>query len=166
MACGVEKFLSLRKCAQLLKSKVLRASAGAVLQIPFIENIDIQDLKTHLPENCKIYLADSNLDLSGYILKSKEEENDSKKSSVRAYLDSLPASNYSDIEYFSKPDDSICLIVCGETGLNENVGELLKNIDCTRINIPMSNNVDSLNTGVAASIIMYEIKRQFRSKFS
>ena len=159
LAIGVIKLLCLNNCPQLLKDKVIRSSSGSIFQLPFIENIDVAQLDDHLPENASIYLTDSNLNLKHYILDGTGE--DYKSDEVNRIDCNIKASNYSDVNYFTKSDDNIVLIINGETGVTGEIVEFVKSKNATRINIPLVNNVDSLNTAVAASVLMFELKRQY-----
>lgn len=178
LACGVSKFLCLKKNAKLLKDKVIRSSSATVFKLPFIENLTVENLKDHLPENAKIYIADSKKMIDYNSISSindRDEEpqtsNETKPISDKfdsneMVYDKMKIINYLDINYFSKSDDYIVLIVNGETGETDEIQELIKSKEYTRINIPLANDVESLNTGVAASILMFELKRQYLNALS
>ena len=69
---------------------------------------------------------------------------------------------------YYEPDytkNEVVLIVGGETeGLSAESLELLKTRKGVRVNIPLTNNMDSLNAGMALGIIAFEVKRQFFNK--
>jgi len=66
------------------------------------------------------------------------------------------------VEYdsFSYPEKSAVLIGNEARGLSEAAAEL----SSCNIIIPMEGKVESLNAGVAAALLMYEIYRQKRNK--
>ncbi|XP_011869945.1 PREDICTED: rRNA methyltransferase 3, mitochondrial [Vollenhovia emeryi] len=56
----------------------------------------------------------------------------------------------------------VVLVIGGETeGVSLESCKLLRARNCTRVNIPLTNGVDSLNVGVAVGIVTFEMKRQF-----
>lgn len=74
-------------------------------------------------------------------------------------ISSLPLLPYYNFD-FTKPK-SIVLIIGGETEGISNESYLFANkLNGCRLNIPLGNGVDSLNTGTALGIIAFEIKRQ------
>lgn len=57
--------------------------------------------------------------------------------------------------------DHIVLIIGGETeGISEECYQLVAERSGARLNIPLNNNVDSLNTNTALGVIAFEIKKQ------
>ncbi|KRT80345.1 hypothetical protein AMK59_7080 [Oryctes borbonicus] len=55
----------------------------------------------------------------------------------------------------------ITLIIGGETeGLSENAYKFIYERQGVRLNIPLMSGIDSLNSGVALGIILFEIKKQ------
>lgn len=73
-------------------------------------------------------------------------------------------SQFSVIPYYSLDytQSEIVLIISGETeGISLESYKLLKERNCVRVNVPLTNEVDSLNVGVALGIVTYEMKRQF-----
>lgn len=58
--------------------------------------------------------------------------------------------------------NEVVLIVGGETeGLSLETVELVKKHEGVRVNIPLTNEVDSLNTSMALGIVAFEVKKQF-----
>lgn len=107
----------------------------------------IQDV---IDENSTVCIADNNLVTSA----------DSKVESVAANIATLPLVPYYGME-FTKPS-SIVLIIGGETeGISEEAYEFACGKSGVRLNIPLAGHVDSLNTGVALGVIVFEMKRQF-----
>jgi TrmH family RNA methyltransferase len=52
--------------------------------------------------------------------------------------------------------DNFCLVIGNEAN---GVSELLKNSATYTVSIPMQNGMESLNAGVAAGILMYQLKK-------
>lgn len=81
------------------------------------------------------------------------------KSLVKKLISQLPVKPYYEINFTEK---EIVLVIGGETeGVNLESCKLLRARNCTRLNIPLTNGVDSLNVGVAVGIVTFEMKRQF-----
>jgi len=73
---------------------------------------------------------------------------------------------YTDITYYNDTDPlwSSVVVIGGEAqGLSNQAFKLAHDFNGQRINIPLSYGVESLNSAVAASVILYEIKRQYES---
>lgn len=72
----------------------------------------------------------------------------------------LPQVLYHELDYANLT--SIVVIIGGETeGVSEEACSLAITQDGSRVNIPLSNSMDSLNSGCALSVLLFEIKRQF-----
>lgn len=68
------------------------------------------------------------------------------------------------VPYFSVDytQSETVIIVGGETeGLSEFTFKIANDNGGVRVNIPLNNGVESLNSGMALGIIAFEIKRQF-----
>lgn len=73
----------------------------------------------------------------------------------------LPHHEYTAVQYAPTPS---ILVVGGETqGLSLQAHKLAVECAGARVHVPASNGVESLNTAVAASIILYEMRRQMLS---
>lgn len=74
-------------------------------------------------------------------------------------VSSLPLLPYYSIDY--NLCKHVVVIIGGETeGISADAYSFAARYQGARINVPMSNEVDSLNTGTALGIICFEIKRQ------
>uniref|UniRef100_A0A224Z9E7 Spou rrna methylase family protein n=1 Tax=Rhipicephalus zambeziensis TaxID=60191 RepID=A0A224Z9E7_9ACAR len=70
----------------------------------------------------------------------------------------VPHYEYTAVRYANVPS---VLLVGGETqGLSLQAHKLAVDCDGARVHVPANNGVDSLNTAIAASIILYEMRRQ------
>ena len=101
----------------------------------------------------------------------QDEENRTKYShgvskSLEIYkrrLSSIPVVPYFAVDYTNQ--SSVVLVIGGETeGLSINAFRLARDRYGVRLNVPLSNNVESLNSGTALGIIVFEMKRQFLRK--
>jgi len=101
----------------------------------------------------------------------QDEENRTKYSpgvskSLEIYkrrLSSIPVVPYFAVDYTSQ--SSVVLVIGGETeGLSINAFRLARDRYGVRLNVPLSNNIESLNSGTALGIVVFEMKRQFLKK--
>lgn len=124
-------------CTDLWNFKVLRSACGAHFKIPVQYKLDWSEIRNKIQDSI-VFIADNNIN------------NES---------DTLPIFPYSDIDY--KMCKHITLIIGGETeGISSESYALATEYNGCRINIPLTNDIDSLNTGSALGIIAFEIKRQ------
>lgn len=78
---------------------------------------------------------------------------------VKKIISQLPVVPYDTLNFSKK---EMVLVTGGETeGVSLRSCELLRARNCTRVNISLTNGVDSLNATSAISIISFEMKRQF-----
>ncbi|KAJ8969846.1 hypothetical protein NQ317_017466 [Molorchus minor] len=105
-----------------------------------------------LPSN--IYIADNTVISS--------HSNDMENNDISDFLHTIPVLPYYGIDFTT--NQHIILIIGGETeGISEESYKLAATLNGVRLNVPLSNNVDSLNTGTALGVIVFEIKRQLLS---
>lgn len=78
-------------------------------------------------------------------------------------LSSIPVVPYFAVDYTNQ--SSVVVVIGGETeSLSINAYRLARDRYGVRLNVPLSNNVESLNSGTALGIIVFEMKRQFLRK--
>lgn len=78
---------------------------------------------------------------------------------VKKLMSELPVKPYYTLDFTER---EIVLVIGGETeGISLESCKLLRARNCTRVNIPLTNDVDSLNVGVAVGIVTFEMRRQF-----
>ncbi|KYN28937.1 PREDICTED: rRNA methyltransferase 3, mitochondrial [Trachymyrmex cornetzi] len=78
---------------------------------------------------------------------------------VKQLVSQLPVKPYYALDFTKK---EVVFVIGGETeGISLESCKLLRSRNCTRVNIPLTNGVDSLNVGVAVGIVTFEMKRQF-----
>ncbi|XP_073972463.1 rRNA methyltransferase 3A, mitochondrial isoform X2 [Rhodnius prolixus] len=137
-AAGVQRVVLIKGCVDVWDSKVLRGASGAHFHLPILEDITWNDLTKQLTDekNTKLLLA----------------VNQPSTTILRC----LP---YFQVEY--NKSDNIIIVVGGETeGLSEEVFKIARTFHGKALNIPLSNNIESLNCVSAVSVILFEIKRQ------
>ncbi|XP_011705229.1 PREDICTED: rRNA methyltransferase 3, mitochondrial-like, partial [Wasmannia auropunctata] len=78
---------------------------------------------------------------------------------VKKIISQLPVKPYFELNFTER---EMVLVIGGETeGVSLESCKLLRARNCTRVNIPLTNGIDSLNVGVAVGIVTFEMKRQF-----
>lgn len=78
---------------------------------------------------------------------------------VKNLISKLPVKPYYELDFAER---EMVLVIGGETeGVSLESCKLLRARNCTRVNIPLTNGVDSLNVGVAVGIVTFEMRRQF-----
>ncbi|KAG5318887.1 MRM3 methyltransferase, partial [Pseudoatta argentina] len=78
---------------------------------------------------------------------------------VKQLVSQLPVKPYYALDFTKR---EVVFVIGGETeGISLESCKLLRSRNCTRVNIPLTNGVDSLNVGVAVGIVTFEMKRQF-----
>lgn len=153
-AVGCEKVILTKGCVSLWDAKVLRSACGAHFHTNVCKDVQWNEISTILPENANVFLADNNI-----LTSSVNEQN-----SANEVLQAIPVLPYFSVEFnrFTK----LVLVIGGETeGLSLDSYKLAKDCNGARLNVPLSNNVDSLNSGTALGIIAFEIKRQLYKKY-
>jgi len=78
---------------------------------------------------------------------------------VKNLISKLPVKPYYELNFAER---EMVLVIGGETeGVSLESCKLLRARNCTRVNIPLTNGVESLNVGVAVGIVTFEMRRQF-----
>ncbi|XP_066601825.1 rRNA methyltransferase 3A, mitochondrial isoform X2 [Prorops nasuta] len=156
----------------LWNTKVLRGAAGAHFRIPIYKDVRIDDVLNHIENESNIYLADNKTFTNeGSFPKSEDDmhqNNDpknalAKKKEDREILEKqlldIPVLPYFKVDFVQS---SIVLIISGETeGLSSETIQFILEKKGKRINIPLTNDVESLNNSMAFGILTFEIRRQF-----
>nr|XP_026495172.1 rRNA methyltransferase 3, mitochondrial [Vanessa tameamea] len=150
---GTEKIFLTKGCVDLWDPKVIRSASGAHFRQPIHTSVDWEELPNLLDQNTSIFIADNNTNTS----ETAETEN--------VIRNNIPVLPYYGIDYANL--EHVTLIIGGETeGISENSYRLAANRNGLRLNIPLHKGVDSLNTGMAAAVIAFEIKKQFIQAWS
>lgn len=164
---------------------MLRSAAGAHFRVP-IRMLTSNDLSSFVSDGTNVFVTDNdatnnsnnafdvfdsktrysiskiyeNFELPNVEFPKYDENlNNSKmKNIVRTLKSQLPVIPYYAVDYCT---NEIILVINGETeGLSLETLKLLWEKRAVRVNVPLSNNVESLNVGSALGIISFEIQRQ------
>ncbi|XP_045601838.1 rRNA methyltransferase 3, mitochondrial [Procambarus clarkii] len=113
------------------------------------------------------------------MVSSYEMDSDGSKFIIdSSYVDEEHLSNYKNVKlpvhYYDEPEITrmingmrlgACIIIGGETGLSNAAKKFSYCNGGIQIAVPVANGMDSLNTSVAAGIILYEIQKQYRQHY-
>ncbi|XP_035417087.1 rRNA methyltransferase 3, mitochondrial [Cygnus atratus] len=179
---GCEKVLLTKGCVDPWEPKVLRAGMGAHFRIPIIANLDWESVPSNLPAGIQVCVADhkdpgaqaeaeplsQGAGRSGSTsgnpkapVKSKPKaappEHEDGEGTAGGCAPELAAQYY----YESWIRAPAAVVVGGEThGLSPDALHLAASTGGKRLVIPMVPGVDSLNSAVAAAIVLFEGRRQ------
>ena len=119
--------------------KVLRSGAGAHFLVP-IRTLSWDRIRTYLQTVDNVFYAEN---------PSSPEADESVKL-------------YHEISYFANPSTRVALFLGNESrGFCPEARQILKERAAQRITIPMSSRFDSLNNYVAATVILFEMRKQY-----
>ncbi|XP_051848174.1 rRNA methyltransferase 3, mitochondrial isoform X3 [Antechinus flavipes] len=170
---GCCKVLLTKGCVDAWEPKVLRAGMGAHFQVPIISNLEWKHVPDHLPSDARVHVAD-NCGLHARARRSggasgqggacdrrfqkhpkyKEEE---PREAVGNWLPDLEVQSY-DTAWTEAP---AAIVIGGEThGVSVESLQLAESTGGKRLLIPVVPGVDSLNSAMAASILLFEGRRQ------
>ncbi|KAI8435138.1 hypothetical protein MSG28_003515 [Choristoneura fumiferana] len=153
---GCEKVLLTKGCVDVWDPKVLRSGAGAHFRLPIYTSIEWEDMPKQLKKHTTVFIADSN---AKFDLEIDLQEKDDAILGMK-----MPVCPYYSVEY--GPLKHVTLVIGGETeGISEDSYKLAADNNGLRLNIPLQRGVDSLNTGMAAAVIAFEIRKQFIQAF-
>ncbi|XP_012410966.1 rRNA methyltransferase 3, mitochondrial [Trichechus manatus latirostris] len=177
---GCSKVLLTKGCVDVWEPKVLRAGMGAHFQVPIINNLEWEAIPNYLPTDTRVYVADNcglyaraQMSMSNKgsnhswvcdrrflkFHKYEEEEEDLETGAKRDWLPDLEVQSY-DLDWTEAP---AAVVIGGEThGVSLESLELAESTGGKRLLIPVVPGVDSLNSAMAASILLFEGKRQLR----
>lgn len=169
----------------LWDNKVLRSAAGAHFRLP-IYMTTFDDLSSFVSDGTNVFVTDNdatnntnnafdvfdaktkysiskiyeNFDLRNmeFPKSDKNLTNSKIKKITRTLQSQLPVLPYYAVDYCT---NEIVLVITGETeGLSLEMLKLLWEKRAVRVNVPLLNNVESLNVAAALGIISFEIQRQ------
>ncbi|XP_004707372.1 rRNA methyltransferase 3, mitochondrial [Echinops telfairi] len=177
---GCSKVLLTRGCVDAWDPKVLRAGMGAHFQVPIVNNLAWEavpnylptDTRVHVADNCGIYaqaqMSSQKASDHGWVCDRRylkfhkfEEAEDGDPGARQAWVPDLEVQNY-DVDWTEAP---AAVVIGGEThGLSLESLQLAESTGGRRLLIPVVPGVDSLNSAMAASILLFEGKRQLRAR--
>lgn len=164
--------------------KVLRAAMGAHFRLPILSNLEWDDIERHLPKSLTVHIGDSScgsnisqemtdiqVDASCKPSKAVDYGWVSTRSRKKNMQEYQSDADWEDKEHQPTVDTKIyheswaqgpaALVIGGEThGLSEKAVQLAEKTGGHKLFIPIIPNVDSLNSAMAASILLFEGRRQ------
>ncbi|XP_061418118.1 rRNA methyltransferase 3, mitochondrial [Lethenteron reissneri] len=179
-AVGCSKVLLIKGCVDVWEPKVLRAGAGAHFRVPLLPGLRWKDVPEILGVHAVVHVADNRHTLSalddddvhdmsgdeGYEDDEDDEDDEREKEMLLRKLSSMPAHAYTLPWAGSGPggEDGACetaLVVSGEAqGLGFEALRLAEGTGGRRLHVGMAAGVESLNVAVAASVLLFEARRQ------
>ncbi|NXS80834.1 MRM3 methyltransferase, partial [Erpornis zantholeuca] len=172
---GCEKVLLTKGCVDPWEPKVLRAGMGAHFRVPIIANLDWESVPTNLPAGTQVCVADNNdadapagtaslLRGAGSApespkapTKSISKAPENKDEEGAAGIPELAVQHY----YEDWAQTPVAVVIGGEThGLSPAALRLAASTGGRRLVIPVVPGMDSLNSAIAAGIVLFEGKRQ------
>ncbi|XP_036264314.1 rRNA methyltransferase 3, mitochondrial isoform X2 [Pipistrellus kuhlii] len=176
---GCSKVLLTKGCVDAWEPKVLRAGMGAHFLVPIVSNLDWEAVPNYLPDDTRVYVADNcgfydqtqrsnkasdhgwicDQQLSKLHKYEEEEDEDLETGTSKDCLPKLEVQSY-DLDW---AEASTAVVIGGEThGLSLESLQLAESTGGKRLLIPVVPGVDSLNSAMAASILLFEGRRQLR----
>ncbi|NXI99451.1 MRM3 methyltransferase, partial [Psophia crepitans] len=178
---GCEKVLLTKGCVDPWEPKVLRAGMGAHFRLPIVASLDWESVPSNLPPGIQVYVAD-NKDPGAQVetrpvsrgagragsapgspkppVKSKPQavpEDEDEEEEAAVCIPELAAQYY----YENWTQTPVAVVIGGEThGLSPDALHLAASTGGKRLVIPVVPGVDSLNSAIAAGIVLFEGKRQ------
>ncbi|KAM9319166.1 rRNA methyltransferase 3A, mitochondrial [Pholidichthys leucotaenia] len=187
-AAGCHNALLTKGCVDAWEPKVLRAAMGAHFRLPIYPNMDWKCIENHLPNPVTVHVADSccSADTSleteanvshkpskagdyGWVstrpnqknMRYEESDSDSESDSddEGLSLSSVDTKLYHDS--WTQSPSPTALVIGGEThGLSLQALQLAEKTNGYRLFIPIAPGVESLNSAMAASILLFEGRKQ------
>ena len=165
-------------CVDLWETKVLRSAAGAHFRLPIYSCKEWEEIRLLVSKNAQIVVADNKVTVEEQLINENESEEIGQVEDIEKNINEESEFNnkrnkYEKVDLFGEvpivPYFSVdytqgetVIIVGGETeGLSEESFKLVDYTQGIRVNVPLNNGVESLNSGMALGIIAFEIKRQF-----
>lgn len=141
-------------CTDLWGTKVLRAGCGAHFRAKILSEVSWSSLSSLSGQVC---LADNNnTDSNEY---SAVADNNTLNAFRRIAPFDLPVIPYHEVDYCKTIP--LILVIGGETlGLSDEGYEFARNRKGIRINIPLQNGIESLNSATAVGILCFEARKQ------
>ncbi|KAK5868823.1 hypothetical protein PBY51_009800 [Eleginops maclovinus] len=186
-AAGCNDVLLTKGCVDAWEPKVLRAAMGAHFRLPIYQSLGWDDMEKHLPKAVTVHLADSScgadrsketkdvqVNVSHKTLKAGDYGWLSKRSNQnKVRYEEYDSDTDSDCEEGALPrvdsklyheswaQSPTALVIGGEThGLSVDAEQLAEKTSGHRLFIPVAPDVDSLNSAMAASILLFEGRKQ------
>ncbi|KAJ8959964.1 hypothetical protein NQ318_009397 [Aromia moschata] len=150
---GCKQVILTKGCVNVWDTKVLRSAMGAHFKLNIERKSNWLGIRSKIDSFSSIYIADNHLVSIDPGDTMKTENN------LEELLQAVPVLPYYSVDF--RIDKHIVLVIGGETeGISKESYELASDLKGVRLNIPLSNDIESLNAGTALGIIAFEIKRQ------
>ncbi|XP_041734315.1 rRNA methyltransferase 3A, mitochondrial [Coregonus clupeaformis] len=181
VAAGCNNVLLTKGCVDAWEPKVLRAAMGAHFRLPIFPSLDWDDIQNQLPKSVTVHVADNCSGSEREVPEDVEANQSNKPSKPGDYGWVSSSPNRKDMHYEEYQSDSELsfprvetklyhegwaqgntgLVIGGEThGLSLEAVQLAERTAGQRLFIPVVPGVDSLNSAMAASILLFEGRRQ------
>ncbi|XP_044265741.1 rRNA methyltransferase 3, mitochondrial [Tribolium madens] len=147
-AVGCARVILTKGCVHLWDTKVLRSAVGAHFKLR-IEQKKWDEIGDGVHPESHFFIADNR------VVNDSEDNGED----LGELLGKIPILPYFGVDF--RTCKHLVVVVGGETlGVSKNAYELALRSKGARLNIPLSNDVDSLNVGAALGIVTFEIKKQ------
>lgn len=170
VAAGCDRVLLTKGCVDAWEPKVLRAAMGAHFRLPVFSNLNWGDISNHLPPDVTVHVADN----CNHFTKdpvSNTIPTTTEDSSSNEYIESDSEAESDDelalpcvkqqVYHERWAQRSTALVIGGQThGLSLEALRLAEKTKGKRLFVPMAAGVESLNSAMAASILLFEGRRQ------
>uniref|UniRef100_U3JTE3 Mitochondrial rRNA methyltransferase 3 n=2 Tax=Ficedula albicollis TaxID=59894 RepID=U3JTE3_FICAL len=167
---GCQKVLLTKGCVDPWEPKVLRAGMGAHFRVPIMASLDWESVPTNLPAGTRVCVADNNAPDAAAgtaasaaaspkapVKPSPQAAPEHQDEEGAAAIPELAAQHY----YEDWARAPVAVVIGGEThGLSPAALQLAASTGGKRLLIPVVPGVDSLNSAIAAGIVLFEGKRQ------
>ncbi|XP_074496017.1 rRNA methyltransferase 3A, mitochondrial [Sebastes fasciatus] len=189
VAAGCHNVLLTKGCVDAWEPKVLRAAMGAHFRLPIYPSLDWDDVEKHLPKPVTVHVADSSCGVDRSRETEDSQVGMSHKPSKAGdygWVSTRPNRNNTRYEEYDSDSDSdfeegglslprvdlklyheswaqspTALVIGGEThGLSVEAVQLAEKTAGHRLFIPVAPDVDSLNSAMATSILLFEGRKQ------
>ncbi|NXS57405.1 MRM3 methyltransferase, partial [Brachypteracias leptosomus] len=158
---GCEKVLLTKGCVDLWEPKVLRGGMGAHFRLPIVANLDWESVPSNLPAGVQVCVAD-NKDPKAPAEAAPVPRGDAGADSAPVEPKPTAAPELATQHYYEDwTQPPVAVVIGGEThGLSPAALHLAASTGGKRLVIPVVPGVDSLNSAIAAGIVLFEGKRQ------
>ncbi|XP_043115109.1 rRNA methyltransferase 3A, mitochondrial [Puntigrus tetrazona] len=156
-AAGCERVLLSKGCVNAWGPKVLRAAMGAHFRLPVFSNLDWDEISEHLPEDVVVHVADDGTQAPGQTEEGFSDDSSDEESDDELSLAGLKPRVYCE----SWAQRSTALVIGGDShGLSPEALRLAVETEGRRLFVPVAPGVESLNSAMAASVLLFEGRRQ------
>ncbi|KAL7853639.1 hypothetical protein AOLI_G00204830 [Acnodon oligacanthus] len=185
-AAGCRSVLLTKGCVDIWEPKVLRVAMGAHFCLPLIPSLTWTDIQTHLPANTTVHVADNcrgTIKEHEFSVASQQQKKAGDYGWVSSRRNPRKIHYEDDFSYDEDYEEDSCsptrpvletqpyhirwasrhtaVVIGGEThGLSHEALHLAGQTGGRRLLIPMVQGVDSLNSAMATSVLLFEGRRQ------